>query len=201
MVHRLSPYWLWALLSLPPVFWINEAMTSSNARIIHILVHPTGEWAARLLILTMIISPLLLLFKGWRGPRWLRKNRRYFGVAAFGYAALHLAFYLIDKGSLPTILSELPRTYIWTGWAAFVIFVPLAMTSMDFFVRSMGSWWKLLQRGTYLAALLTLIHWASLHSWGHPGAALVHFAPLAALEAYRIWYWYIRKRPQQPAMA
>ena len=45
------------------------------------------------------------------------------------------------------------------------------------------------------AAVLTLLHWAALHDWGHPMGAIVHFAPLAALEAYRLWYWYLRPRP------
>lgn len=199
MLNRLSPYWLWALLCLPPLFWISEAFTSTNPRALHGLVHPTGEWAARLLILTMMISPLLLVFKGWRGPRWLRRNRRYFGVAAFAYAALHTAFYLVDKAALGVVLAELPRFYIWTGWLAFAIFVPLAVTSTDTFVRWMGPSWKTLQRATYVAAVLTLVHWASLHDWANPAGALVHFAPLAALEAYRIWYWYLR--PRAPATA
>lgn len=192
MTSRFSPYWLWALLALPPAYWSYQALSSDNARILHMLVHPTGEWAARLLIITMLASPLMLLFKGWRGPRWLRKNRRYFGVAAFGYAALHTLFYLIDKGSLDRVLSELDRTYIWTGWIAFVIFVPLAITSMDYFMRVLGPRWKTLQRATYVAAVFTLVHWAALHNWEHPQAALVHFGPLIALEAYRLWYWYLR---------
>ncbi|GAA5074422.1 ferric reductase-like transmembrane domain-containing protein [Roseibacterium beibuensis] len=199
MLNRLSPYWLWALLSLPPVLWSYEAMTSTNERIIHILVHPTGEWAARLLIVTMMATPLMLLFKGWRGPRWLRKNRRYLGVAAFGYAALHTVFYLIDKGSMTRVLGELERTYIWAGWIAFLIFVPLAITSMDYAQRLMGKHWKTLQRTTYGAAVFTLVHWAALHDWGHPGAAIVHFAPLIALEAYRVWYWHLR--PRSPRLA
>ena len=194
MLNRLSPYWLWALLSLAPLAWIYQAFTSDDARIFHILVHPTGEWAARLLIVTLMITPLALLFRHSGVTRWLRKNRRYFGVAAFGYAALHTFFYLVDKGSVSVVMGELSRVYIWTGWIAFAIFLPLAVTSMDYFVRVMGTWWKWLQRWTYVAAVLTLAHWASLHDWGHPTAALVHFAPLAALEAYRLWYWYLRPR-------
>jgi sulfoxide reductase heme-binding subunit YedZ len=194
VLDRFAPYWLWALLSLPPILWLNQAMTSTNPRVVHMLIHPTGEWAARILILTMMISPLLLLFKNRNWARWLRKNRRYFGVAAFGYAALHTAFYLVDKGSMDRVITELPRFYIWTGWAAFAIFVPMAVTSMDYFVRVMGTWWKWLQRWTYAAAVLVLLHWASLHQWEHPMVAFVHFAPLAALEAYRIWYWYLRGR-------
>ncbi|MGB7317335.1 MAG: ferric reductase-like transmembrane domain-containing protein [Planktotalea sp.] len=188
----LSPYWLWLVLALPAFGMIAELLTSDNARIVHILVHPSGETSARLLIITMMATPLAMLFKGWRGPQWLKKNRRYFGVAAFAYAALHTGLYLVDKSTLERIVSELPRLYIWTGWIAFAIFIPLAVTSMDYFVRVMGPRWKTLQRTTYVAAILTLLHWASLHNWEQPLGAIVHFAPLAMLEAYRLWYWYLR---------
>lgn len=193
-MSRFSPYWLWALLALPGLGMASELATTDNPRIFHILVHPTGEFAARFMIIAMLATPLILVFKGWRGPQWLKKNRRYFGVAAFVYALAHTVFYLVDKATLERVLSELPRFYIWTGWVAFAIFIPLAVTSMDYFVRIMGPRWKQLQRWTYPAAVLTLLHWAALHDWGHPGAAIVHFAPLAALEAYRVCYWYGPRR-------
>ncbi|MCU4652517.1 ferric reductase-like transmembrane domain-containing protein [Roseibacterium sp. SDUM158016] len=196
----LSPYWLWAILVLPPLYWSWQALTSTNPQILGILLHPTGEWAARLMIVALLASPLRLLLKGWRGPAWLCQNRRYFGVASFGYALLHTVIYLADKGSLDRILLELDWTYIWTGWVAFLVMVPLAMTSMDAAQRVMGRHWKTLQRATYVAAVFTLLHWAALHRWEHPEAALVHFAPLAILEAYRIWYWTLRRRPP-PASA
>jgi len=188
----LNPYWLWGVLSLPAFMMIYGLFTSSDPRIIHILVHPSGETSARLLIITMMATPLAMLLKGWRGPIWLKKNRRYLGVAAFGYAALHTIFYVMDKASPERIIDELPRFYIWTGWIAFVIFIPLAVTSLDYFMRVMGPNWKSLQRTTYAAAVLTLLHWAALHNWERPWGAIVHFAPLAILEAYRIWYWYLR---------
>ncbi len=200
-MSRFSPYWLWLALSLPGLGMAYDLATSTNPRIVHILVHPTGEFAARFLIIAMLATPLMLLFKGWRGPRWLRKNRRYFGVAAFAYALAHTVFYLVDKATLERIVDELPRLYIWTGWLAFAIFIPLAVTSMDYFLRIMGPRWKSLQRWTYPAAVLTLVHWASLHNWGHPAAALVHFGPLIALEAYRVWYWYLRPRPMRTSGA
>lgn len=198
-MSRFSPYWLWLVLALPGLGMAYELATTTNPRIYHILVHPTGEFSARFMILSMMATPLMLLFKGWRGPRWLKKNRRYFGVAAFAYAAAHTVFYLIDKATLDRVIGELPRLYIWTGWIAFAIFIPLAATSMDYFVRIMGPRWKSLQRWTYGAAVLTLVHWASLHDWGHPEVAFVHFAPLIALEAYRVWYWYLRPRHSHPA--
>lgn len=195
MLSRLSflnPYWLWALFSVPGILMLSTAFTSDDPRVFHILVHPSGEFSARFLIIAMMATPLAMLLKGWRGPIWLKKNRRYLGVAAFGYALLHTVFYLIDKGSMARVIGEIPRFYIWTGWIAFVIFIPLAITSMDYFVRVMGTWWKFLQRWTYPAAVLTLLHWAALHNWESPMAAIVHFLPLTLLECYRVWYWYIR---------
>ncbi len=197
MKLRLSPYWLWVALAIPAFFMIHEALTSTNPRVFHILVHPSGETSARLLIVAMIATPLTLLLKGWRLPRWLLRNRRYFGVAAFAYAALHTLFYIVDKGDLGRIVGEFERLYIWTGWLAFLIFIPLAATSTDYAARRLGRWWKPLQRWTYAAALLTLIHWAALHRWGEAIPALLHFAPLIALSAYRIWHDYGRPRPDR----
>jgi methionine sulfoxide reductase heme-binding subunit len=198
MLSRLSPYPLWAFLSLFPLVWMWQAATSANDRIVHILVHPTGEWAARLLIVTLMVTPLSMIFKGSALSRWLRKSRRYLGVAAFAYALLHTVFYVVDKGSLDRVAAELPRLYIWTGWLAFAIFIPLAVTSMDYFVRLMGPRWKKLQRWVYAAAVLTLVHWASLHDWGHPASALIHFGPLAALEAWRFLRWQGRRGSAVP---
>ncbi|UWR09982.1 sulfite oxidase heme-binding subunit YedZ [Sulfitobacter mediterraneus] len=195
-----SPYLTWAVLASLGVMMTFTALTSDDPRIFHQLVHPSGETSARLLIVLMMATPLAMLLKGWRGPQWLKRNRRYLGVASFGYALLHTIFYLLDKASLSTVVDELPRLYIWTGWVAFLIFVPLALTSMDYFVRKMGKWWKWLQRWTYAAAVLTLVHWAALHDWKGAAPALVHFGPLIALEAYRVWYWYLRPRPQAAAL-
>ena len=119
------------------------------------------------------------------------KNRRYFGVAAFGYALLHTIFYIVDMNSIQLMLDELWTLGIWTGWAAFVIFIPLAITSNDASQRALRRRWKQLQRWVYPAAVLTLVHWIFVHN--NLGPALVHFAPLAAFEAYRIYAQ--RKRP------
>lgn len=199
MLKRISPWWVWLVLALPALGMTVELATSTSDRIYHILVHPTGEWAARLLIVSLMATPLMLLFKGWRGPRWLVRNRRYFGVAAFGYAAAHTLFYVIDKATLEKILSQATEFDMATGWLAFLIFLPLAATSFDGAVRAMGTWWKPVQRWAYAAAVLTLLHWASLHNWGHPTGALVQFSPLIALSLYRIWWVWFRPRPMRMA--
>ena len=199
--RKIYPYWLWAILALPAVLFTNLLMTSNDPKIVYNIMHPTGEFSARFLIITMMATPLTLLFKGWRGPRWLVKNRRYFGVAAFGYALLHTILYLIDKGGISSVVADIPHFYIWTGWVAFIIFVPLALTSTDYYVRKLGKNWKRLQRATYWAAAFTLFHWAAVHDWSGIAPAMVHFVPLLSLEAYRIWYWNFKKRPQTPASA
>ncbi|SMY06773.1 sulfite oxidase heme-binding subunit YedZ [Flavimaricola marinus] len=191
---RTSPYLLWFVLSLPALGMINTLINAESDRVLHFLLHPTGETSARLLIVSMMATPLMLLFKGRYGSRWLVRNRRYLGVAAFAYAALHTMFYLMSE-PFSRVLAEATDLEIWTGWVAFAIFIPLAATSFDYAVRRMGTAWKSLQRWVYAAAVLTLIHWASLHDWRSPEAAIVHFAPLAALTLYRLWWVYLRRRP------
>ena len=198
LLARLSPWPLWLLLSLPALGMAWQLATATDPDTAAQLLHPTGEFAARFLIVSLLASPLVLLFPRAGLPRWLRANRRYFGVAAFGYGLVHTVLYLLDAGALAgrfdQVLAEAPQLAIWTGWAAFAIFLPLAATSFDAAVRAMGPAWKRLQRWAYAAAVLTLVHWAALHDWGGVAPALVHFAPLAALEGYRLWYWTLRPR-------
>ncbi len=179
-----SHWFLWVILCLPAIPMTIGA-TSGAPDAFHHLLHPTGEFAARFMIIAMLATPLMMALPGWRGPRWMVRNRRYFGVAAFAYALAHTVFYLIDIG-LAGALDEATKLAIWTGWLAFLIFIPLAITSNDKSVRTMGPAWKRLQRWVYGAAVLTLLHWAALHDWGGVAPALVHFGPLAGLSAWRL---------------
>ena len=187
------PLTFWALLSLPAIP-MTLGLTSGAPDAVKTLLHPTGEFAARFMIIAMMITPLMMLFRDASWPRWLMKRRRYLGVAAFFYALAHTVLYLIDEGAIAFTGDEVSKLYIWTGWIAFLIFVPLAVTSTDAWVRRLGRSWKKLQQFVYAAAILTLIHWAALHDWGGVGAALVHFAPLAVLEVYRLWSTQQRRR-------
>ena len=159
-----QPYTFWALLSLPAIPMI-VGFASGDMRMIHQLLHPSGEFSARFMIITMMITPLTMLLRGWRGSRWLMKRRRYLGIAAFGYGLLHTILYLLDTGTVVLSGGEISKFYILTGWLAFFIFVPLAITSTNGWIRRLGSKWKLLKRWVYGAAVLTLLHWAALHDW------------------------------------
>ena len=162
------------------------------------LLHPSGEFAARFMIIAMMLSPLLLLFRSKKWPtswlQWLLKRRRALGLAAFAYALIHTILYVLDVRLLQDMLAEFWSLGIWTGWLAFVIFVPLALSSNQASVVALGSRWKTLQRWVYLAAVLTLLHWIFVHNNLAP--ALVHFVPLALLETYRIVHL-LKHRQQQ----
>ena len=113
-------------------------LASGDPRTTHQLLHPGSEVFARFMIITMMIMPLTMLLKGWRGSRWLIKRCRYLGVAAFGYGLLHTVLYLLDTGAVGLSGGEISKFYIWTGWLAFFIFVPLAITSTNGWIRRLG---------------------------------------------------------------
>lgn len=183
------PYFIWLILALPSVplttMLLSGAPGPDGQPVTEMLLHPTGEFSARFLIITMMLTPLRMLFPGSGFLRWMVKRRRYFGVAAFAYALAHTVLYIVDMASLQAMLGEFLALGIWTGWLAMLIFVPLAITSTDSAVRRMGPSWKTLQRTVYVAAVATLLHWIFVHN--NLGPALVHFVPLAGLETYRIW--------------
>ncbi|NNF95115.1 MAG: iron reductase [Altererythrobacter sp.] len=188
-----SPYFTWFLLALPSLLLIRAY--SAGDMTIHDLLHPTGEFSARAMILALICSPLVTLWPKVAIFKSLMRRRRYIGVAAFGYALLHTLFYLVDKGNFADVLAEALELSIWTGWVAFLIFVPLAITSNDASVRAIGARkWKTLQRWVYAAAVLTAAHWLFLEYEIVP--LLVHFVPLALLEAARVW----KIRSRQPGL-
>lgn len=175
-----SPFWL--LMALPSIPMTMALIGGADAES---LLHPTGEFAARFMIIAMIISPFRLMFPKSRFWMWMMRNRRYLGVAAFCYAFAHTILYVLDMGSMANVLGEALILGIWTGWVAMFIFLPLAITSNDWSVRRMGRNWKRLQQTVYIAAVATLLHWIFIEN--HVGPALVHFVPLAGLEVYRIW--------------
>jgi len=148
-------------------------------------IHVTGEFSARLLILTMALTPLRLMFPDQNWTGWLIKRRRYFGVATFAYALPHLIAYLIKLGTFARIVADGIEPGIWTGWVAFLIFTILAVTSNNISVRSLGRNWKTLHRFIYLSALLTFVHWVLVAFNPVPG--YIHAGVLGLLEAYRVW--------------
>ena len=182
---RLSAYLLWAVLSLPAVPML--VGLGADGQDLELLLHPSGEFSARLMLVALMITPLRMIFPGARWLGWLARNRRALGVAAFGYAAFHTLIYIVDMQTLRSMLAQLGSLGIWTGWLAFVLFLPLAATSNDASVQRLGRHWKALHRTVYVAAILTLAHWMFVQD--NLIAAMVHFVPLTLLELYRLARW------------
>lgn len=171
-------YILWAVLALPALWFLIE-------RYVLIGKIPYVPWTGLVscwfLILTMAITPLQLLF----GPLpWLRKRRRYFGVASFGYAFLHLAFWMLNV-NIGNFLRSFIRIELLTGWIAMAIMTVLAATSFDSAVDRLGPTWKTIQRWVYPAAVLTLLHWLMTDYSGWMQVA-IYCVPLILLEIWRV---------------
>ena len=174
---------LWALLAVPAAIVLIRYATMPGI-LPGDLLHPTGEWSARLIIVALMLTPLGQLFPGNRAVRWLIRHRRAFGVAGCAYVLLHVFFYVLDMETLALMLAELGAPAILTGWLALLCLLPPALASNDAAMRMLKAWWKRLQRLVYPAAILTLVHWVLVHDG--MAAALVHFAPLILLQALRL---------------
>ncbi len=173
---------LWLVLASPCVVMIVRYI--SGDLYYGEFIHATGDFSARLLIVTLAATPLRLLFPRYRWPIWLLQNRRYFGVAAFFYAVPHLIAYLWKLASVARVIEQGAEAGMWTGWIALIILLALAITSNNYAVRKLGRRWKFLHRLVYLAAILTFVHWILLAF--DPVSGLLHAGVLVALEAYRV---------------
>ena len=182
-----SPYFLWVLLALPSVPLILNLLQgdASGLSVSEEIVGPSGVFSSLLMIAAMAFSPLLSLFPKSRAVAWFLQRRRYFGVASFSYALVHVLFYFVGLDTLAQALDDFLAPTILTGWVAFFIFVPMAITSNRVMTRAMG-WgrWKMLQRGIYMAALLVLTHWVMVEREFGP---FIFFGLLALLEGCRLW--------------
>jgi sulfoxide reductase heme-binding subunit YedZ len=186
-----SPYLTWLVLAVPGVWWLQgywrETLFYGE------FVHASGVLSARLLIVTLALTPLARLFPRSPPLHWLRRRRRYLGVAAFGYALLHAAVYLERQQSFDRILEDAMAAAMWTGWVALVVLLVLAATSNDASVRRLGRRWPLLHRAVYVAAMLSFAHW--ILSAFDPVPGYIHLGILGGLEAIRL----LRGSPQHAA--
>ena len=164
-------YLLWFVLALPAVSMLASLLRDSALPMD--LLHPSGEMSVRLMVLAMLPGPLSEFFGGNRLLSFWLSVRRNLGVAAFAYALLHLAIYVLDMQSLPAILS-LPA--IWTGWLSLILMLPAACISFEAAVRYLKRNWKRIQRIVYLAFAAGIAHWLLLDWQWQPAA--VHAAPL-----------------------
>ncbi len=119
--------------------------------------HRLGLWALRFLMLTLAIAPLRQLT---HQPVFLR-FRRMLGLYAFFYATLHLTAYLVLdlRGYWAQIFEEIAkRPYITVGFTAWLLLVPLALTSTQASIRRLGRNWGRLHKLVYAVGVLAVLH-------------------------------------------
>lgn len=190
---RRVPAWPLYLLGLVPAVWLFWLGTTGRLGVepIEVLEHELGEIALQLMVAVLAVTPLRRL----AGVNLL-KFRRAIGVLAFVYVTLHLLVWLLlDVGILAQIWADiLKRPYVTVGFTAFLLMVPLAVTSNNWSVRRLGATWRRLHMLTYAAALLAAIHFVWLVK-GFQIEPLIYLVVILGLLALRIR----RPRKKQPA--
>ncbi|QKT05082.1 sulfoxide reductase heme-binding subunit YedZ [Ectothiorhodospiraceae bacterium 2226] len=176
------------LLCLLPLAWLTlQALTGAlSANPIEDITHRTGDWTLRFLLITLAATPLRRLL-GWS---WPLRVRRMLGLFAFFYATLHLLTYLwLDQffGWEEIVFDVLERPFITVGMVAYLLLLPLALTSTDRVMRRLGGrTWKRLHRLAYVVPALGVLHflWAVKADRLEP---LVYGGVLLVLLALRVW--------------
>ena len=180
---RKLPAWtLYIALPLPALWFLYLGLTGGlGAEPIKALEHELGEVALQLLIAGLAITPL----RRHLGINLL-KFRRAIGLMAFLYVFLHLLVWLVlDVQILGQIWADIvKRPYITVGMAAFVLMLPLALTSNNWSVRRLGPRWRKLHKLTYAVVLLGAVHFVMLVK-GIQLEPLIYLALILGLLALR----------------
>src|SRR5690606_26928172 len=147
--------------------------------------HRLGTWALRLLMIALAVTPLRQL----TGQPVLLRFRRMLGLYAFAYATLHFSAYLVLdlRGYWALVFEEIAkRPYITVGFSAWLLLLPLAITSTKGWIRRLGRNWVRLHKLVYAAGVLAVLHfwWLVKSDIGEP---LLYAAILAVLLGWRAW--------------
>jgi sulfoxide reductase heme-binding subunit YedZ len=170
-----------------------------GANPIEVITHSTGDWILIFLLITLAVTPLRKL----TGQLRLIRFRRMFGLFAFFYACLHFLTYIwLDKYfNVHEMLADIAkRRFITIGLTAFVLLIPLAITSTAGWIRRLGGRrWNLLHRLVYVSAVAGVIHYLWLVK-ADIRKPLQYAAILFLLLAYRLIVWAAaRFKAQRPA--
>lgn len=198
MVARLR--WITHALLAVPLAWFawqfylayTHHPHSLGANPVQYAIRFLGLWALRILLLGLAITPLSRL----KPLRFVASVRRAVGLWGFTYAAAHMLMYQAFElaWSLDALWQDiLKRTYIALGMAAFVLLIPLVVTSPVAMLKRLGArTWKRLHRLVYVIVLLGCVHFMFMVKGNQPAPKL-YLLILAGLLAFRIvWYWRAR---------
>lgn len=184
-----------ALLPLARLIWLG-LQDRLGANPIEFITRSSGDWTLYFLCITLAVTPLRRL----SGLNWLVRLRRMLGLFAFFYACLHFtSFIWFDHFfDLQAIWKDiLKRPFITVGFSAFVLLIPLAVTSNKAMLRRMGRHWQSLHRLIYVIAILGILHFwwmrAGKNNFAQP---ILMGSIVALLLGFRLAYWYRFQRKQ-----
>ncbi|MCW2392219.1 sulfoxide reductase heme-binding subunit YedZ [Sphingobium sp. B1D7B] len=182
---RLISALVWLLCVAPLLLFVWQGLTDGlTANPIEYVLRELGLWGLRFLCITLAISPLAKVLKM---PALLRYRRR-IGLWAFAYVALHLIMYVaVDQqfGWSFIVADIVKRPYITIGMAAFVLLVPLAITSANRIRRKMRvRAWRRLHQLVYLIAIMGVVHYFLLVK-ADTRSPLIYGGIVAALLGWR----------------
>lgn len=181
-----------ALLPLAALSWrgFHEGL---GANPIEVITHTTGDWTLRLILTTLAITPLRKLTRQY----WLIGVRREIGLFSFFYGVLHFTTYIwLDKffDVHEMIKDVYKRPFITAGFTAFVLLIPLAITSTAGWIRRLGGKnWLRLHRLIYVSAIVGVIHYIWLVK-ADERIPLQYAFVLSVLLLYRVGAWIIGMR-------
>ena len=163
------------------------------------IVHTLGLWALRMLVIALAVTPL----RQWTGQPVLLRFRRMLGLYAFAYATLHFAAYLaLDlRGYWMQVFEDIAkRPYITVGFAAWLLLVPLALTSTQGWMRRLGRRWGQLHKAVYAIGVLAVLHfwWLVKSDLREPA---LYAALVGVLLGWRAWHAWRKRRARAPAAA
>lgn len=157
--HAASTWLLYAVGLAPAAygFWLG-ATGRLPGNPVKEFEHLLGLWALRFLVATLAVTPIRDLF----GINWVR-YRRALGLLAFWYVLLHFLTYMVldqylNFGAILVDIAK--RPFITIGMAAFVMLIPLALTSNNWSIRTLGPRWVKLHRLVYIIAAAGALHFA-----------------------------------------
>jgi methionine sulfoxide reductase heme-binding subunit len=190
------------VVCLLPLLWLvyGAVANTLGANPAEALIRSTGDWTLRLLCLTLAVTPLRQL-TGWQA---LARLRRMLGLFTFFYGVLHfLCFAWLDMGfDVEAILLDIPkRPFILVGSAALLLMLPLATTSFNRAIKTLGAArWQALHRLVYATALLALLHFFWMRSAKNDfGEWSIYAAVMAMLLGWRLgrWQWHRHQLKQR----
>lgn len=183
------------LLCLAPLTWLVYSLYRDlGANPVETITNTTGIWTLRLIMITLAITPLRWI----TGINQLINYRRLIGLFAFFYGSLHFFtyFFLDHQFDVAAMFEDVRlRPYITAGFTAFVLMIPLALTSTTGWIRRLGGRnWNLLHKLIYITALAAVLHYYWKVSVKLPPTNPRNYAILvAALLAFRVWRHFARK--------